>query len=253
MKYLSICIAALVLLLAGCTTPQSKATADEAAVPTLTVTIEPQRALVEAVAGNRFRVVSMVPKGSSPETYDPTPQQLVRLGQSRAYLRIGYLGFEVAWMDKLRQNAPDMALFNLSLGIAPIYESHADEAHASVHAAGIEPHIWMSAKNAQVIADNICHALTTLDAAHAEEFARRTDSLKLVIHRTDSVVRSLLPQPLHGIPHLSSLAQLFRPRLRPAANQHRGRRQGALARPPEGVDPEEPCLAPQSHLRAARV
>jgi zinc transport system substrate-binding protein len=194
MKYLSICIAALVLLLAGCTTPQSKATADEAAVPTLTVTIEPQRAMVEAVAGERFRVVSMVPKGSSPETYDPTPQQLVRLGQSRAYLRIGYLGFEVAWMDKLRQNAPDMALFDLSQGIAPIYESHADEAHASAHAAGIEPHIWMSAVNARVMADNICRALTTLDAAHAEEFARRTDSLKLVIDRTDSVVRSLLPQ-----------------------------------------------------------
>jgi zinc transport system substrate-binding protein len=136
----------------------------------------------------------MVPKGSSPETYDPTPQQLVRLGQSRAYLRIGYLGFEVAWMDKLRQNAPDMALFDLSQGIAPIYESHADEAHASAHAAGIEPHIWMSAVNARVMADNICRALTTLDAAHAEEFARRTDSLKLVIDRTDSVVRSLLPQ-----------------------------------------------------------
>lgn len=47
----------------------------------------------------------MVPKGSSPETYDPTPQQLVNLDKSIAYLRIGYIGFEQAWMDKLTTNA----------------------------------------------------------------------------------------------------------------------------------------------------
>ena len=29
-----------------------------------------------------------------------TPQQLVNLDKSTAYLRIGYIGFEHAWMDK---------------------------------------------------------------------------------------------------------------------------------------------------------
>ena len=45
--------------------------------PVITVTIEPLRYFTEAIAGDEFTVVSMVPKGSSPETYDPTPQQLV--------------------------------------------------------------------------------------------------------------------------------------------------------------------------------
>ena len=48
----------------------------------------------EAIAGDHFTVVSMVPKGTSPETYDPTPQQLVDLAHSKAYFRIGYIGFE---------------------------------------------------------------------------------------------------------------------------------------------------------------
>ena len=57
--------------------------------PVITVTIEPLRYFTEAIAGDEFTVVSMVPKGSSPETYDPTPQQLVDLAQSKAYFRIG--------------------------------------------------------------------------------------------------------------------------------------------------------------------
>ena len=48
----------------------------------------------------------MVPKGSSPETYDPIPQQLVSLGDSKAYFRIEYIGFEQTWMDRLMNNTP---------------------------------------------------------------------------------------------------------------------------------------------------
>ena len=67
--------------------------------PVITVTIEPLRYFTEAIAGDEFTVVSMVPKGSSPETYDPTPQQLVDLAQSKAYFRIGYIGFEQTWTE----------------------------------------------------------------------------------------------------------------------------------------------------------
>ena len=37
--------------------------------PVITVTIEPLRYFTEAIAGDEFTVVSMVPKGSSPETF----------------------------------------------------------------------------------------------------------------------------------------------------------------------------------------
>ena len=56
------------LLLAACTGRTSKASGSEEAKPVITVTIEPQRYFTEAIAGDKFTVVSMVPKGSSPET-----------------------------------------------------------------------------------------------------------------------------------------------------------------------------------------
>ncbi len=159
--------------------------------PILTVTLEPLRYFTEAIAGEHYEVVSMVPKGSSPESYDPTPQQLVALSRSQAYLRIGYIGFEQAWMKKLEANAPDMKVFDTSRGVDLIREEgywHGDH----FHEGGVEPHIWNSTRNAIIIAENICAALCELDVAHQEEYMNRLDSLKGTIGQTDVKVRTLL-------------------------------------------------------------
>ena len=159
--------------------------------PVITVTLEPLRYFTEAIAGDCFEVVSMVPKGSSPESYDPTPQQLVNLSKSQAYLRIGYIGFEQAWMKKLEANYPIMKVYDTSKGVELIREEghhHGDH----YHEGGVEPHIWNSTRNASVIADNIYAALCEMDADHQPEYKQRLDSLKQVIARTDADVRTLL-------------------------------------------------------------
>ena len=159
--------------------------------PVITVTLEPLRYFTEAIAGDCFEVVSMVPKGSSPESYDPTPQQLVNLSKSQAYLRIGYIGFEQAWMKKLETNYPTMKVYDTSKGVELIREEghhHGDH----YHEGGVEPHIWNSTQNASVIADNIYAALCEMDADHQPEYKQRLDSLKQVIARTDADVRTLL-------------------------------------------------------------
>ena len=174
------------ILLSACSSPSQKN--DK---PLLTVTLEPLRYFTEAIAGEHYQVVSMVTKGSSPESYDPTPQQLVNLSQSQAYLRIGYIGFEQAWMKKLEANHPDMKVFDTSQGVDLIRgEGHWHGDH--FHEGGVEPHIWNSTRNANVIADNIYTALCELDAAHEADYKHRLDSLKQIISQTDTDVRSLL-------------------------------------------------------------
>ena len=174
------------ILLSACSSPSQKN--DK---PLLTVTLEPLRYFTEAIAGDHYQVVSMVPKGSSPESYDPTPQQLVNLSQSQAYLRIGYIGFEQAWMKKLEANHPDMKVFDTSQGVDLIRgEGHWHGDH--FHEGGVEPHIWNSTRNVNVIADNIYTALSELDAAHEADYKHRLDSLKQIISQTDTDVRSLL-------------------------------------------------------------
>ena len=187
-----------VLCLTACSSKQQ-----QSEKPTLTVTLEPLRYFTETIAGDKFKVVSMVPKGSSPETYDPTPQQLVNLDKSIAYLRIGYIGFEQAWMDKLTANAPHLKVFDTSKGIDVIREGEhgsSDHEHSNSgdhaghhhHEGGIEPHIWNSARNASVIARNIYAALCELDNANEPYYKHRLDSLQQIIAQTDTEVRSRL-------------------------------------------------------------
>ena len=157
----------------------------------LTVTLEPLRYFTEAIAGDNYEIVSMVPKGSSPESYDPTPQQLVNLSKSQAYFRIGYIGFEQAWMKKLEANCPNMKVYDTSKGIDLIRDKghwHGDH----FHEGGVEPHVWNSTQNALIIADNIYQALCELDSTHQEDYQKRLDVLKQTIQQTDTNVRTLL-------------------------------------------------------------
>ena len=111
MKEFKVLISALfVLILMACGDKR----ADERIV---SVTIEPQRYFAEKIAGDKFKINCVVPAGQSPETYDPTPQQMVQVGKSQGYLRIGSIGFEQAWMDNIRNNNPGLKVFDLSEGI----------------------------------------------------------------------------------------------------------------------------------------
>ena len=166
-------------------------TAQKSEKAIITVTIEPLRYFTEAIAGKNYQVVSMVPKGSSPESYDPIPQQLVNLSKSQAYFRIGHIGFEQAWMKKLEANCPDMKVYDTSKGIDLIRDKghwHGDH----FHEGGVEPHIWNSTQNALIIADNIYQALCELDSTHQADYKNRLDSLKQSIQQTDAETRKLL-------------------------------------------------------------
>ena len=164
------------LLMAACTGRSSQASNDDEAKPVITVTLEPQRYFTEAIAGDKFNIVSMVPEGSNPETYDPTPQQLVKLAKSKAYLTIGHIGFEQAWIKKLQANTPNLPFYDMSEGIDLIHEinghTHGKE---DKHAHGVEPHIWNSTRNAAILAENIYKVLCELDPASESYFQRKTD------------------------------------------------------------------------------
>lgn len=187
----------LLPLLAACGSKGNGHASSETTKPLITVTIEPLRYFTQAIAGEQFEVVSLVPRGASPETYDPTPAQLVDFSHSRAYLRVGYLAFEQAWTDRLQAAAPHLRVFDTGHGIdyllSPETEDH--DAHTGHTHTGPEPHVWTSAANARILAANVFRALVSLDPSQTDFYRSRHDSLLTVINRTDSLCRSLLSRP----------------------------------------------------------
>lgn len=161
----------------------------------VTVTIQPQKYFAEKIAGNRFDINCIVPPGSNPEAYDPSPSHLVHLGKSIAYFKIGHIGFELAWMDKLEQNNPHMKIFDNSEGINILSGTHehseGDEHH---HHYDADPHTWSSPKNARIIAKNMYDAFVSLDPSGEKIYRRNYEELLAEINHVDSVMtRKLTP------------------------------------------------------------
>ena len=157
----------------------------------ITVTIEPQRYFAEQLADSLFRIECMVPAGTSPETYDPTPAQMAKLARSKAYFRIGHIGFEEVWIDKLKQNYPQMPFFDNSEGISLIASEHSHSVNHA-HEQGIDPHTWSSPKAARRIVQNMYEALVKIDPENKSRYAGNLQQMLEQIDTLDEKVTQLL-------------------------------------------------------------
>ena len=167
-------------LLVGCKGNQQKtALAESDGKPMVTVTIPPYQYFVDKIAEDKVDVNVMVPAGGNPETYEPTAQQMVELSKSALYLKVGNIGFEQTWMQKLHDNAPHMKVVDTSVGISP----------AKTPGGNIDPHVWMSCSNARIISANILKALCNLEPKHKAFFEKNYQSLLRIIDRRDSTIR----------------------------------------------------------------
>lgn len=182
-----------IILLAGCKTKPVEESV-------ISVTIEPQRYFAEKIAGDKFSIVAVVPSGQSPETYDPTPQQMVRIGESTAYFKIGPIGFEQAWMESIEKNNPEVKFYDLSRGMNFI-ENHLEHHHPegeecehdhTHHHGPLDPHIWSSIHGAKVIARNMLEAFIDLDSENADFYRVNYDSFVQEIEETGEDIHRLL-------------------------------------------------------------
>jgi len=115
------------------------------------VSIPPQKYLLERIGGDQVIVNSMVQPGHSPETYDPTTNQLVSLGRSRLYFRIG-VPFEKVWIQAIKSANKDLKIIEYSKEISLRYMEDTKHGHVTGGHAGYDPHVWTSPENAKILA-----------------------------------------------------------------------------------------------------
>jgi len=161
----------LPFILAGCG-GQKKEQADKSALATqkIAVSLEPVRFFAEKIAGDRFTFFAIVPAGQSPETFDPSPRDMIQVGNSIAYFHLGQLVFERTLTTAIEENQTEAKTFDLSSGV-DFYVQDCDADHDHNHDHGDhDPHIWTSFKGARVISKNIFEALSVLDPAHQDTY-----------------------------------------------------------------------------------
>lgn len=180
-----ILVFAIFVVLVSCSSNKSSEKKQESNV--ITVSILPQKTFVEKIAGDDFEINLLIPPGSSPAAYTLLPSQLKDISRSAVWFRIGYIGFEHSWKDKIAQANTNMRVVNISEGldlIADKAEQHGDH----VHLDGVDPHVWLSPVLAKQMAKRILDELidlrpekTTEYKANYMRFVKECDQLNIDI------------------------------------------------------------------------
>ncbi|MDD4145290.1 MAG: zinc ABC transporter substrate-binding protein [Prolixibacteraceae bacterium] len=177
--------------------------------PIVTVSIVPQKTFVQKISGDDFDVHVLIPPGASPATYTLLPSQISNLGKSKAWFRIGHIGFEYSWKEKIEQANPMMEVADLSEGLDLIKSDHS---HERGHVSGVDPHIWMSPSLVKQFSKKIADVLIKLNPDREEIYkANYSDFLK-EIEQTDYYIKNALSdyQGRHFIMFHPSLTYLAR-------------------------------------------
>ena len=136
------------LLIVGCTT---KSDSDK---KTIFVTITPMQSIIEEITTGDFDIEVIVPKGASPETFEPTPKQVTSFSDAELIFSTGLIDFEQSLVERIDDDAE---VVNLSNGIELIAGSCSHGNHKHKH--GVDPHIWTSPRALRTMVTNAHKAI----------------------------------------------------------------------------------------------
>lgn len=185
------------LLLSACSQPAptqpaasaptaAPTTAPEAASATpmqVVVSILPQKYFVERVGGDHVQVTVMVPPGSSPATYEPTPTQMTELSAAQAYFTIG-VPFENAWLERIQSANTAMEMVDTTAGFERMPMGN--------NAERLDPHVWLSPALVAIQAQTMADTLKRLDPTHASDYERQLAAFLADIDTLDLTIRTAL-------------------------------------------------------------
>ncbi|MBA7660856.1 High-affinity zinc uptake system binding-protein ZnuA [subsurface metagenome] len=186
-KLFSIVLASLLVVLLAISTLSCRQKEEASEKVGVVVTVLPQAEYVESVGGKRVNITVMVPPGANVHIYEPTPSQMTALAKAEMYAKVGSgVEFELVWMDKLVAANKKMLVIDCSTGVQ--LQKIAGE-HRHEHSA-IDPHIWTSPLNAQIMVQNICGGLVEVDPDNSAYYEQNRDIYLQKLAKLDQDIRN---------------------------------------------------------------
>jgi ABC-type Zn uptake system ZnuABC Zn-binding protein ZnuA len=120
--------------------------------------------VTRSIAGDRLQVESLLPAGTDPHSYQPTPQDAARVSESKLIIVNG-AGYEYFLKSLLENTGGETTVVEASTGVSSREE-----------AGSVDPHMWLDPNNMIVYVENIRDALTHLDPAGEAVYRSNADS-----------------------------------------------------------------------------
>ncbi|MGI6103440.1 MAG: metal ABC transporter substrate-binding protein [Patescibacteria group bacterium] len=157
--------------------------------PLVVTTFYPITALAAPIAGTVARVEQLVPAGQEVHDYQAAPANLAALRSATLVISNG-AELEHEWLDSLFTASDSLAT---RLELAAMLEADvkllsADDEEAGE--AGTDPHIWLSPKNAILLAGYIRDALVRVDEMNRETYESNAAALIAELSSLDQEFRA---------------------------------------------------------------
>lgn len=184
------CLAASVIL-GGCATQVGTGTQSGArvtGVPKLSVVaVESFLAdIAQNVAGDRLTVETLLPPGTDPHEFEPSPRDVVKVSQADLLVISGQ-GLEKFFLDRLLAGAQkNLRIIEASAGLKPRVTSHGAEAAEQE----VDPHFWLDPICAKTYVDNIARGLAEVDPAGKTIYLAHAASYRAKLDELDAWVRA---------------------------------------------------------------
>ena len=171
------------------------------------VSVVPQKYFAERVGGDQVKVEPMVQPGFSPETYEPTAQQISALAKAQLYVRVG-MPFEEAWTQRIQGVNPNIKIVDAREGVKLRHlEAHAHPEHETAHQAEQpptktepaaqaikaepDPHLWVSPRIAKQMAQQLAENFSRLRPEQSELFKQNYAQLAAELEQLDQELTEL--------------------------------------------------------------
>lgn len=175
------------LILCACNTPPPP----PSDVPTVFVSISPQKYFVQRIAGDLVNVEVMVEPGGDPHTYEPRPAQMASLAEASAYFTVG-VPFEDVWMGRISAANPSLMIVDTAHGVERVVRGNDNGRHPGAGAP--DPHIWLAPSLVKTQAGNICAALAEMDPRHAGVYRANLETFEDQLDSLGREIRASLEQ-----------------------------------------------------------
>lgn len=163
----------------------------------ISVSIPPLKFVVESIVGEDFAVETILPAGAAPESYSPTPAQLLNLENSQLLFTTGLLDFERQIFNNSHLPAGDI------ISVSNEVDVIADSTHFHGNTLAPDPHIWLSPVQLRTIAANVYDAIHTKfpdSVKYRDAYIRLTERIDSV-HLAVSEMFSTSPKRMFMVYH----------------------------------------------------
>ena len=153
--------------------------------------------VVRQVGGDLIDLKVLLPLGTDPHAFDPTPQDVAAVADAHVVFVNG-AGLEVFLEPLLESAGEGVTVVPVSYGVELLqFEGAQKQEQDDEHEHGrgqIDPHTWFDPHNVSVWTRNIEHTLGALDPANVETYEANAEAYEAELRLLDAWIREQLAQ-----------------------------------------------------------